>query len=247
MLYVVCGPTGPYFRTGARMLSLKAVGEHVRSWPGGTGGHKLSGNYSPTFMPQRAANKEGYDQVLWLIGDRITEAGAMNFFIAVKRDDGGTSFPDLRSRLLDSSYWVSSHHAFLILVCTDIDVITPPLDGTILPGVTRDSVLRLVAAHGTRGDVLHLPAALKLHAVERAVTMAEIISWGQAGRIVESFSCGTAVIVAGIGRIGMEGREDVYMPKQDGPLGPIAKAVYDKITAIQEGREQFEDWSVVCH
>ena len=91
MLYVVCCPTGPYFRTGARMLSLKAVGDHVRSWPGGTGGHKLSGNYSPTFMPQRIANEEGYDQVLWLIGDRITEAGAMNFWIAVKRDDGGTS------------------------------------------------------------------------------------------------------------------------------------------------------------
>ena len=129
----------------------------------------------------------------------------------------------------------------------DIDVITPPLDGTILPGVTRDSVLRLVAAHGARGDVLKLPASLKLHAVERAVTMADITAWAQAGRTVECFSCGTAVIVAGIGRIGMDGHEDVYMPKQDGPMGPIAKAIYDKITAIQEGREQFEDWSVVCH
>lgn len=93
MLYVVCCPTGPYFRTGARMLSLKAVGQHVRSWPGGTGGYKLSGNYSPTFMPQKYANEEGYDQVLWLIGDNITEAGAMNFFVAIKRDDGGTSWP----------------------------------------------------------------------------------------------------------------------------------------------------------
>ena len=73
------------------MLSLKAVGEHVRSWPGGTGGFKVSGNYSPTFMPQKQALAEGFDQVLWLIGDRITEAGAMNFFIAVKRDDGGAS------------------------------------------------------------------------------------------------------------------------------------------------------------
>lgn len=215
-LYVVCCPTGPYFRTGARMLSLKAVGEHVRSWPGGTGGYKLSGNYSPTFMPQQEATHEGYDQVLWLIGDRITEAGAMNFFIAVKRDDG------------------------------DIDVITPPLDGTILPGVTRDSVLHLVAAHGAKGDVLKLPNSPKLHAQERTITMAELAQWATEGRLVESFSVGTAVVVAGIGRIGSEGREDILMPKVEGPRGLIANAIYDKITAIQEGRELFEDWSVVC-
>lgn len=72
-----------------RPLALKAVGEHVRSWPGGTGGHKLALNYAPTFLPQQIANKEGYDQVLWLLDDKITEAGAMNFFIVLKRDDGG--------------------------------------------------------------------------------------------------------------------------------------------------------------
>ena len=88
LLYVVCSPTGPYFRT-SRMLSLMAVSEHVRSWPGGTGGYKLSGNYAPTFMPQKEAAKRGYDQVLWLIGETITEAGAMNFFVVLKREDGG--------------------------------------------------------------------------------------------------------------------------------------------------------------
>ncbi len=67
------------------MLSLKAVGQQVRSWPGGTGGYKVSGNYSPTFQPQKVANEQGFDQVLWLIGDQVTEAGAMNFFAAVKR------------------------------------------------------------------------------------------------------------------------------------------------------------------
>ena len=73
------------------MLSLKAVNEHVRAWPGGTGGYKLAGNYAPTFMPQAEAAKEGYDQVLWCLEDKITEAGAMNFFAVLKRDDGGTS------------------------------------------------------------------------------------------------------------------------------------------------------------
>lgn len=90
MLYVIACPTGPSFRV-ARMLSLKAVNEHVRAWPGGTGGYKLAGNYAPTFMPQAEAAKEGYDQVLWCLEDNITEAGAMNFFAVLKRDDGGAS------------------------------------------------------------------------------------------------------------------------------------------------------------
>lgn len=88
-LYVILSPTGPYFRTGARPIGLYTVGETVRAWPGGTGGHKLALNYTPTFKPQQMADKRGYDQVLWLLGDKITEAGAMNFFVVVRRDDGG--------------------------------------------------------------------------------------------------------------------------------------------------------------
>ena len=65
----------------------------MRAWPGGTGGHKLGLNYAPGFLPQLLAKENGYDQVLWLLSEngekRIMEAGAMNVFVAVKRDDGG--------------------------------------------------------------------------------------------------------------------------------------------------------------
>jgi hypothetical protein len=93
LLYVILCPTGPYFRSGPKPLSLLAVDEHVRSWPGGTGGFKLGLNYAPGFHPQREAAKKGYDQILWLLGDKckITEAGAMNVLVVVKRDDGGSS------------------------------------------------------------------------------------------------------------------------------------------------------------
>ena len=70
-------------------ISMLAVDEHVRSWPGGTGAYKLALNYAPTFRPQHQAAKLGYDQCLWLLGEKITEAGAMNFFVVVRRDDGG--------------------------------------------------------------------------------------------------------------------------------------------------------------
>jgi len=89
LLYVVCSPSGPYFRGGARQISLLAVNETVRAWPGGTGGYKLASNYASTLKPAQLAEQQGYNQVLWLLGDNITEAGAMNFFVVVKRDDDG--------------------------------------------------------------------------------------------------------------------------------------------------------------
>lgn len=100
-------PTGPYFRDPTKGISLLAVGESVRSWPGGTGGHKLGLNYAPGFLPQRVASKQGYDQVLWLLGEeeRVTEVGAMNFFLAVKRDDGG---------LCILGFWAFRYFGFLL-------------------------------------------------------------------------------------------------------------------------------------
>ena len=41
MIYVICSPTGPYFGAGTRSISLYAVYDSFRSWPGGTGGYKL--------------------------------------------------------------------------------------------------------------------------------------------------------------------------------------------------------------
>lgn len=100
LLYVILSPAGPYFKTGAKALSLLAHGESARTWPGGTGGFKLGSNYTSSFQPLAEAAKKGYQQLLGLHGDwksnpedmTITEAGAMNFFAVVKRDDGGKSF-----------------------------------------------------------------------------------------------------------------------------------------------------------
>lgn len=217
-IYVIVTPTGPYFRGGTKPISLLAVSESVRSWPGGTGGHKLGLNYAPGFAPQRIAAKQGYDQILWLLGDdqRVTEAGAMNFFLVAQRDDG------------------------------DLDIITPPLDGTILPGLTRDSTLTLANAH-TSGKLLlpGIPASQKLHTHERILTMSEITALAAQGKILESFGVGTAVVVAPVGRIGHEGK-DLIIPVHEAGLGPVGKAISTVITDIQTGRRQFENWSVLC-
>lgn len=90
LLWVMCTPSGPYF-SSARPLSLLATTEDaVRAWPGGTGEYKIAVNYGPTLQHHQAALSAGYDMNLWLFGDKITEAGVMNFFVVLKRHDGGT-------------------------------------------------------------------------------------------------------------------------------------------------------------
>ncbi|KAI0737617.1 branched-chain amino acid aminotransferase II [Daedaleopsis nitida] len=214
LLWVMCAPCGPYFAS-ARPLSLYAAADAVRAWPGGTGEHKIAGNYGPTLPHHVEAQAAGYDMNLWMLGDKITEAGVMNFFVVLKRDDG------------------------------DLDLFTPLLDGTILPGITRDSMLALAAAHPSRMVLPGLSEKMHIHTAERTITMPELEAWLAEGRVVEVFAVGTAVILAPIGRIAWSGKE-IVLPTFEQGRGPVGKALYERITDIQDGLFPWEDWSVPC-
>jgi branched-chain amino acid aminotransferase len=170
---------------------------------------------------------------------RVTEAGAMNIFFVLSRAD--PSDPDL-------------------------DVVTPRLDGTILPGVTRASVLSLTAAHPERTSLQGIPNHVRLHPVEQRVSMADVYAWAAEGRLKEVFCAGTAVIVAPVGALGFHGREDLIIPaakksnghanghangygfaeqSSDG-LGLVGSAMKKRILDIQEGKIAWEGWSVAC-
>lgn len=89
-LYVILSPMGPYIRDqDGKGISLLAMSDQVRAWPGGTGGYKLGLNYAPGFAAQRTAAALGYQQLLWLLGETVAEAGAMNVFAVLERADGG--------------------------------------------------------------------------------------------------------------------------------------------------------------
>ncbi|KAF8055623.1 aminotransferase [Lyophyllum atratum] len=217
LLYIIMSPAGPYFENDAAGIPLLAVHKSVRSWPGGTGGYKLGVNYAPGFLPQRLAAAQGYSQILWLLGDdhKITEAGAMNFFAVVRRDDG------------------------------DLDIVTPLLDGTILPGITRLSCIALLEAHTAGKTVLPgIPETRRLHTAERPITMTELVAWSEEGKLVEAFGVGTAVAVAPIGKIGYEGK-DLVCPSEAG-LGEVGRALLERVLGIQTGRVDWEDWSQTC-
>lgn len=130
-------------------------------------------------------------------------------------------------------------------MCTDVDLLTPLLDGTILPGITRVSILELAAAHPSRTILPDIAPSVRLHPAERDLTMTELHQWLSEGRVLEVFAVGTAVIIVPIGRIGHDG-EDTMLPSFEDGLGPVGRALHTRITDIQDGRFEWEGWSVTC-
>ena len=104
-------------------------------------------------------------------------------------------------------------------------VITPPLGGTILPGVMRDSVIELLKAE-------------KVAVEERSITIEEILREHANGHLTEIFGTGTAASVSPVGTLGVarEGSEDRVIQINDGKVGALARRLYDKMTDIQYGR-----------
>ena len=169
----------------------------------------MGGNYGPTIQPAKEAmHKHNCQQVLWLFGEehRITEIGAMNIFFVLRSKD------DPKKR----------------------EVITAPLSsGDILPGVTRDSVLRLVES-GAFGD--------DLVACERSLTMKEVNEASREGRLLEIFGAGTAVSILPVGSILYEG-DIIQVPTGD-EAGILTDVIYQRLADIQYGRVE-HPWSVL--
>ncbi|KAN0062868.1 branched-chain-amino-acid transaminase bat2 [Thecaphora frezii] len=214
LLFVITSPVGPYYKTGFKPVALEADPSKVRAWPGGTGHFKLGGNYAPGILPQLEAAKRGYQQNLWLFGEEelLTEVGTMNLMVVKKMQDGG------------------------------VELITPPLNGMILPGVTRDSILAIARDHVSGKHKLDtLPSNLVVS--EREISMKEVIAASEDGTLLEIFGAGTAAIVSPVDRIGYKGR-DIHVPVTEGGSGPIAKAMLERMSDIQLGRVEHE-WSVL--
>jgi len=214
LLFVICCPVGPYYPQGFKPVALYGTTEYIRAAPGGTGAFKLGANYAPAVVAQREAAKLGYVQNLWLHGPEhyLTEVGTMNLFVVFKRTDGG------------------------------VELVTPPLDGMILPGVTRDSVLALARSHISKAITIpDLPSNLTVS--ERPVTMAEVKAAAAEGRLVELFGAGTAAVISPVDRIGYLG-EDVLIPTGKDGMGPISKPIWEELVGRQTGAIE-SDWSVL--
>jgi len=103
----------------------------------------------------------------------------------------------------------------------DDELATPPLEGTILPGVTRDCVI-------------HLAKDWKIKVAERKVSIDEVFEASKKGRLKEVFGTGTAAVISPVGEIQHEGHQLIV---NNNKIGPLAQKLYDEITGIQYGEK----------
>lgn len=101
----------------------------------------------------------------------------------------------------------------------DEHIVTPDLHGTILPGVTRDSVITLLEDAGQRVQ-------------QRRIAIEEVIDGARSGRLREVFATGTAAIVAPVGTIAYGDRDTAI---SNGEAGEMTRWLYEQLTGMQHG------------
>ncbi|GAB1291422.1 Branched-chain-amino-acid aminotransferase, cytosolic [Apodemus speciosus] len=149
-------------------------------------------NYGASLLAQCEAVENGCQQVLWLYGEdnQITEVGTMNLFL----------------------YWINEDG--------EEELATPPLDGIILPGVTRQSILELAQQWG------------EFKVCERHLTMDGLATALEENRVKEMFGSGTACVVCPVSDILYKGQMLHIPTMENGPK--LASRILGRLTDIQD-------------
>ena len=112
----------------------------------------------------------------------------------------------------------------------DGKIITPMLNGSILPGITRNSVLELCREWG-------------MDVEERRISVEELLQAQKDGKLEECFGTGTAAVISPVGKLRYK---DDVMVIGGGKIGPVSQKIYDTVTGIQLGKlEDKFGWRVV--
>jgi branched-chain amino acid aminotransferase len=98
-------------------------------------------------------------------------------------------------------------------------LVTPPLEGSILDGVTRDSVLKLAQSWG-------------IHVAERRIGIDDILAAHGAGNLTEVFGTGTAAVISPVCELSYKGHAIVINNRK---VGPLTEKIYNQLTSIQQG------------
>lgn len=108
-------------------------------------------------------------------------------------------------------------------------VVTPMLNGSILPGITRNSVIELLKQW-------------EIEVEERRISVDELLEAATSGALEEVFGTGTAAVISPVGHLRFE---DNVIQVKDGGIGPISQKLYDTIVGTQLGRiEDVNNWTV---
>jgi branched-chain amino acid aminotransferase len=189
---LIASPAGSYFAGGIRPVSVWLSTEYTRAAAGGTGEAKCAGNYAASLVAQAQAAAKGCDQVVWL------DAAERRWV----EEMGGMNL-----------YFVYGSGA-------NARIVTPELTGTLLPGVTRDSLLTLAGDLG--------------YAVEEGkISTDEWQEGNSSGAITEVFACGTAAVITPVGSVKSAAGEWTV---GDGRPGPISMQLREQLTGVQTGK-----------
>ena len=207
---IYCSPVGNYFKGGLKAISLQAVEGYSRAAPGGSGGIKAGGNYAPPFQVQKEVRSRGYDEALFLDAKHGEAI----------EEAGASNF---------------------FAVFPNNTIVTPPLDtGTILPGVTRASIIELARRE------------CNCEVYERRITIDDLDGAS------EAFCCGTGASITPVGKVnylpcGNRGVSASGRPAKDFVFGDgvnageISRKLYKLLLDIQMGNdevlsEKYADW-----
>jgi branched-chain amino acid aminotransferase len=190
---LIASPAGAYFSSGVKPVKVWLSTEYTRAAPGGTGEAKCAGNYAAAFVAQAHATAQGCDQVVWLDAAEHRWVEEM----------GGMNL-----------YFVYGSGP-------SARIVTPSLTGTLLPGVTRDSLLTLAGDLGYGAD-------------EGKISIDEWREGCASGAITEVFACGTAAVITPVGSVdSAHGGWTVG----DGTPGPVSMQLREHLLGIQTGKE----------
>ncbi|OBH86450.1 MULTISPECIES: branched-chain amino acid aminotransferase [unclassified Mycobacterium] len=188
---LIASPAGAYFKGGINPVTVWVSTDYVRASPGGTGAAKFGGNYAASLLAQAEAAAHECDQVVWLdaVERRFVE------------EMGGMNI-----------FFVFGSGGSARLV-------TPELSGSLLPGITRDSLLQLAIDAGFSVE-------------ERKIDIDEWQKKAAAGEITEVFACGTAAVITPVSHVKYG---DTEFTVADGKPGEVTMALRDTLTGIQRG------------
>ena len=188
----IASPAAAYFGASST-VKVWLSEDYTRAAPGGTGAVKCGGNYAAAFVAQQQAVDNGCDQVVWL-------DAAQHEYV---EEMGGMNLFFVHG---------SDEHVRLT---------TPGLTGSLLPGITRDSLLKLAPTLG-------------FAAGEGLISVEQWRSESAAGDLTEVFACGTAAVITPVGAVdGPSGGWTIG----DGSPGPVTQRLKSELIGIQYGHK----------
>jgi len=194
LFFIIMCPVGSYYGgTGIKPIKIWICDKYTRAAPLGIGEAKTAGNYAASLKGGQEALKYGCQQAMWL-------DGAEHKYV----EEVG-----------------AMNMFFVFKRGNGVELVTPELNGSILPGVTRDSIIQLAPSLGEDWSM-----------TVRKLPLEELLRGVEDGTCVEAFGAGTAAVVAPVSHFHWQGKD---YQVGNGDVGDVAQTIYGRLQEFYYG------------